>query len=107
MLELRKIANLTVPNATPPIPSKICFVPKLKSIYVNACKIHVKPLPVTYPIACLINRCFDLDRSLVRETLIGFDPYGGAIQKRQPIRELLGFRNHSYDIFFVTALQIA
>ena len=91
MLELRKIFNTTVPNASPPIPSKICFVPKLKSIYVNACKIHVKPLPVTYPIACLINRCFDLDRSLVRETLVGFDPYhiygpyGGAIQKPQPI----------------------
>ena len=107
MLELRKIANLTVPNASPPIPSKICFVPKLKSIYVNACKIHVKPLPVTYPIACLINRCFDLDRSLVWETLIGFDPFGGAVQNPPPIKGRLGYRNHSDDIFFVTTLQIA
>ena len=43
MLELRKIANLTVSYASSPIPSVKCFVPKLKSIYVNACKIHVKP----------------------------------------------------------------
>ena len=74
MLELRENFNTTVPNVSPPIPSKICFVPKLKSMYVKTCKIHVKSLPVTYPIACLINRRFDLDRSLVRETLVGFDP---------------------------------